>query len=45
MAKVRELTHSKPIDHKDLTKTLNWYNNNRTSNDARNICMNIVNVR
>ena len=35
MAKVRELTHSKPIDHKDLTKTLNWYNNNRTSNDAR----------
>ena len=35
MAKAKELTFTKPLTHLDLTRTLNWYNNNRTSNDAR----------
>ena len=35
MRKAKELTHNKPLTHLDLTRTLNWYNNNRTSNDAR----------
>ena len=35
MAKVKEPTFSKPLTQMDLTITLNWYNNNRTSNDAR----------
>ena len=35
MAKAKEPTFTKPLTQIDLTRTLNWYNNNRTSNDAR----------
>ena len=35
MAKAKEPTFDRPLTQIVLTSTLNWYNNNRTSNDAR----------
>ena len=33
--KAKEPTFDRPLTETDVTKTLNWYNNNRSANDAR----------